>query len=117
MVASCDLEEDNLSCKCDLNVPISHDSLYPGTNSRPRAQELIIQIHTAQGIVLHFCIRLSNIFPAPVREEAGAGEEVHVAQLGHGAVLVDNGPVEPGEHLNRFQYKTKIDGAHYLTIK
>ena len=97
MVASCDLEEDNLSCKCDLNVPISHDSLYPGTNSRPRAQELII--HTAQGIVLHFCIRLSNIFPAPVREEAGAGEEVHVAQLGHGAVLGDNGPVEPGEHL------------------
>ena len=47
MVASCDLEEDNLSCKCDLNVPISHDSLYPGTNSRPGAQELII--HTGEG--------------------------------------------------------------------
>ena len=41
----------------------------------------------------------ARLVPAPVREEAGAGEEVHVAQLSHGAVLGDNGPVEPGEHL------------------
>ena len=37
----------------------------------------------------------SRLVPPPVLEEAGAREEVHVAKLGHRAVLGDDGPVEP----------------------
>ena len=50
----------------------------------------------------------AGLVPAPVGEEARPGEEVHVAQRGHRAVLGNDGPVEPGMFNSFIVFKSLI---------